>query len=63
MAASTTSGNSSRLTTGPAIVGYVAFAKLALHLDTAVVYGFFIDELYFLACGEHLAWATSTSHP
>jgi hypothetical protein len=45
-----------RLGSGPAIVGHVAFAKLALHLATAGVYGFFIDELYFLACGEHLAW-------
>jgi hypothetical protein len=38
------------------MVGYVAFGKLALHLATAAMYGFFIDELYFLACGEHLAW-------
>ncbi len=41
---------------GPAIVGALASAKLALHMATAAVYGFFIDELYFLACGEHLAW-------
>ena len=34
----------------------MALAKPALHLATAAVYGFFIDELYFLACGEHLAW-------
>jgi 4-amino-4-deoxy-L-arabinose transferase-like glycosyltransferase len=27
-----------------------------LHLATAAVYGLFVDELYFLACGEHLAW-------
>jgi len=45
-----------RFTGGPALVGYVAAAKLALHLATAAVYGFFIDELYFLACGERLAW-------
>jgi len=30
--------------------------KLLLHLATAGVYGLFVDELYFLACGEHLAW-------
>ncbi len=46
--------------TGPAtargIVGGLALAKLALHLATAGMYGFFIDELYFLACGQHLAW-------
>ena len=44
------------LASGPAIVGALAALKLALHLATAGVYGFFIDELYFLACGEHLAW-------
>lgn len=41
---------------GHALVGALALAKLALHLAAAGVYGFFIDELYFLACGEHLAW-------
>jgi len=41
---------------GPAIVAYVASVKLIAHLATASVYGFFIDELYFLACGQHLAW-------
>src|SRR6185503_1417234 len=46
----------SRLTSGEALVGYVAALKLALHLATAGVYGLFIDELYFLAAGEHLAW-------
>jgi hypothetical protein len=45
-----------RLTDGPAIVAYIAAFTLALHLATAGVYGLFIDELYFLACGEHLAW-------
>jgi hypothetical protein len=47
---------SSRWTGGPAIVAYLAAAKLLLHLATANVYGFFIDELYFLACGQRLAW-------
>jgi hypothetical protein len=41
---------------GPAIVAALAAAKLSLHLATAALYGFFIDELYFLACGQHLAW-------
>src|SRR5512141_2838125 len=44
------------LRSGPAIVSALAAAKLALHLASAGLYGFFIDELYFLACGEHLAW-------
>ena len=38
------------------VVGLIAAGTLALHLAAANVYGLFIDELYFLACGEHLAW-------
>jgi 4-amino-4-deoxy-L-arabinose transferase-like glycosyltransferase len=41
---------------GPAIVAFLAAVKLALHLAAAANYGLFVDELYFLACGEHLAW-------
>ncbi len=45
-----------RLTTGPAIVSYIALVKLAIHLYAARFYGYFGDELYFLACSRHLAW-------
>jgi len=38
------------------MVWCLAAAALLMHLATAGVYGLFIDELYFLACGEHLAW-------
>jgi Dolichyl-phosphate-mannose-protein mannosyltransferase len=41
---------------GSAIVAVVAALTLALHLAASGVYGLFVDELYFLACGEHLAW-------
>ncbi len=34
----------------------LAVLKLLMHLLTATQYGLFVDELYFLACGEHLAW-------
>lgn len=34
----------------------MAAAKLGLHVATASRYGYFGDELYFLACGEHLDW-------
>jgi 4-amino-4-deoxy-L-arabinose transferase-like glycosyltransferase len=44
------------LGTGLGVVLVVAAAKLLLHLATASRYGYFGDELYFLACGEHLDW-------
>lgn len=39
-----------------ALVSWIALAKLILHLATATRYGFFRDEMYFLACGERLDW-------
>jgi hypothetical protein len=41
---------------GSVVVAAIAALTLALHLAASGVYGLFIDELYFLACGEHLAW-------
>jgi hypothetical protein len=43
---------------GSAVVLALALVKLGLHLASTgrFGYGFFIDELYFLACSEHLAW-------
>lgn len=43
---------------GGAIVAALAAFKLAIHLATtgAFGYGFFVDELYFLACSRHLDW-------
>lgn len=38
----------------PAIVWVLSALELAIHLITPREYGFFTDELYFLACGEHL---------
>ena len=37
-------------------VSAIAALTFAFHMATATLYGFFIDELYFLACGQHLAW-------
>jgi hypothetical protein len=34
----------------------LAASKLALHLATAGGYGYFRDELYYAACGQHLDW-------
>jgi hypothetical protein len=43
-------------TSGTAIVLYVALARMALYCLAAPNYGYFRDELYYLACGEHPAW-------
>jgi hypothetical protein len=37
-------------------VGAIALATLGLHLLVIARYGIFRDELYYLACSEHLAW-------
>src|SRR6202035_5785170 len=49
-----------KLRFGPAaetgIVLSLAAIKLFLHLLTATRYGVFRDEMYYVACSEHLAW-------
>lgn len=52
----------SRWFSGPAIVLYIAAAKLLLHLATAARFGIFRDEMYYLACAQHLAWGY-VDHP
>lgn len=39
-----------------AIAAYFALAKLFIHFLTNNQYGYFRDELYYIACGEHLDW-------
>jgi hypothetical protein len=41
---------------GGLLVLCVAVAKLAIHLYANRYYRYFIDELYYLDCGRHLAW-------
>jgi len=41
---------------GAAIVLYVAFVRFFLYGLAGPHYGYFRDELYYLACGEHPAW-------
>ena len=50
------SKTSSWWTSGSAIVLYLAAVKLLIHLFTSGRYGIFRDELYYLACAEHLDW-------
>ncbi|MGH3106334.1 MAG: glycosyltransferase family 39 protein, partial [Rubrobacteraceae bacterium] len=47
-------GFGQRLLGATAILVYLAVAKLLLHLFTADNYGYFRDELYYVAAGEHL---------
>jgi hypothetical protein len=37
-------------------VALIAAGKLALHVYAGRRYGYFVDELYYLACARHLAW-------
>ena len=46
----------SRLARGSVTVWCIAGAVLLLQLATANRYGYFGDEMYHMACGEHLAW-------
>ena len=39
-----------------AIVLAIAAAKFLIHLLAGRHYGYFVDELYYLACSRHLAW-------
>ncbi len=41
---------------GTALVAYCALARVVLHLITFARYGYFRDELYYIACSKHLAW-------
>src|SRR5579862_6003294 len=38
------------------IVWALAAAKFAIHLYAGRHYGYFVDEMYYLACSRHLAW-------
>ena len=44
-------------------VAVLALVKLALHLYAGRHYGYFVDELYYLACAGIWLGATSISRP
>jgi hypothetical protein len=48
---------------GLVLVGAIALARVALYLVAAPNYGYFRDELYYLACGEHPAWGYMDQPP
>ncbi len=39
-----------------ALLGGLSFALFAAHMAVSGRYGYFVDELYYLACSHHLAW-------
>jgi hypothetical protein len=39
-----------------AVLGYVSLAAFVLHMLFNGRYGYFVDELYYLACSHHLDW-------
>ena len=42
--------------TATVLVACVSACKLAVHLYAGRHYGYFVDELYYLACSRHLDW-------
>ncbi len=44
------------LVSGTAIIVYMALVRMVLYGLAGPHYGYFRDELYYLACGEHPAW-------
>jgi hypothetical protein len=42
--------------TASALVLWISACKLLVHLYAGRHYGYFVDELYYLACSRHLAW-------
>ena len=44
------------LLTGGVVVLVASILKLLVHLYASRHYGYFTDELYYLACARHLAW-------
>ena len=51
-----------RFSSGSAIVLYIAFGKLVLHLATANRYGIFRDEMYYWAGSMRMSWGY-VDHP
>ncbi len=46
-----------------AILWFLAFVKLMLHFATNGQYGYHLDELYYMACGDRLDWGYAELPP
>jgi 4-amino-4-deoxy-L-arabinose transferase-like glycosyltransferase len=42
--------------TAATLVVFISVCKLVVHLYAGRYYGYFVDELYYLACSRHLDW-------
>ena len=51
-----TSGFHPSLRNSGLVLSFLAICKLLIQFAGINHYGFFRDELYYMACGEHLAW-------
>ena len=55
--------SSHRVALDLAIVCCVALVRVAIYVVAAPNYGYFRDEMYYLACGEHPAWGYMDQPP
>ncbi|HTS26844.1 MAG TPA: glycosyltransferase family 39 protein [Bryobacteraceae bacterium] len=55
-------GRQDRLFNATTVVVAIAACKLLVHLYAGRHYGYFVDELYYLACSRHLGWGY-VDHP
>src|SRR5664279_149021 len=51
-----TAGTSAELARDRRLIGGIALIVFLAHLLVSGRYGYFVDELYYLACSHHLAW-------
>ncbi len=56
------SRNSPWITSGSALVTVIAVLKFVVQMCVANRYGIFRDEMYYVACGQHLGWGY-VDHP
>src|SRR5229473_2124914 len=56
MTSSSTHSKTVLALTATAVILCISACKLLIHLYAGRYYGYFVDELYYLACSRHLDW-------